>query len=69
MSDESCVKIEIVKEIPFFGKNSLETRLRNVRLKGFPDVKIYEKLFNYLLIYNRLNFIIFKFVDIDIIKI
>ncbi len=43
MSDETCVKIEILKTIPFFGEgDSLETRLRNVSLRGFPDVKIYE---------------------------
>lgn len=43
MSDESCKSIEIVNGIPFFGKgDTLENRLRNVRLRGFPDVRIYE---------------------------
>ena len=43
MTNESCVKIEITKKIPFFGKgDTLETRLRHVSLRGFPDVKIYE---------------------------
>ncbi len=43
MTDESCVKIEIVKEIPFFGSgDTLETRLRKVGLRGFPEVKIYK---------------------------
>lgn len=43
MSDENCVVIEIIKELPFFGQeNTLESRLRNVRLRGFPDVRIYE---------------------------
>ena len=43
MSNETCVKIEIIKAIPFFGEgDSLETRLRNMSLRGFPDVKIYE---------------------------
>ncbi len=42
MSEESCVRIEIIKTVPFFGGgDSLENRLRNVRLKGFPEVKIY----------------------------
>lgn len=43
MSNESCVKIEITKKIPFSGEgDTLENRLRNVTLKGFPDIKIYE---------------------------
>lgn len=43
MSDEGCVGIRIINEIPFFGLgDSLESRLRNVRLRGFPEVKIYE---------------------------
>ncbi len=32
-------RIEITKE---FGRQELESRLRDVRLKGFPDVRIYE---------------------------
>jgi hypothetical protein len=40
---EDVVRIEILKEVPFFGPgDSLETRLRKVSLKGFPDVKIYQ---------------------------
>lgn len=40
--EDSCVKIEIIDEIPFFGSgNSLENRLREVVLDGFTDVKIY----------------------------
>ncbi len=40
---ESCVGIEIVKEVSFFGPgDSLVNRLRNVSLKGFSDVKIYK---------------------------
>lgn len=43
MSNEICKSIEIIKEFPFFGVgDTLENRLRNVRLRGFPDVKIYE---------------------------
>lgn len=42
MSDE-CIEIKILKEIPFFGEgDSLANRLRNVKLKGFPEVKIYK---------------------------
>lgn len=33
------VKIEVVKQLPI---DELDARLRNVRLRGFPDVKIYE---------------------------
>lgn len=62
MSDETCVKIEIIKAIPFFGEgDSLETRLRNMSLRGFPDVKIYEnatfeyKFFNSSQIVNELH--------------
>ena len=36
----SLEKIEIINEISF---NDLCSRLREVRLRGFPDVKIYEK--------------------------
>ena len=44
MNDENVLKINIEKEIPFFGVgDSLESRLRKVSLRGFPDVKIYEK--------------------------
>ncbi len=40
---ESCIRIDIVKEIPFVGNgDSLVNRLRKVSLKGFPDVKIYK---------------------------
>lgn len=43
MTDESVVAIKITKEIPFFGEgDTLETRLRRVSLRGFPDVRIYE---------------------------
>lgn len=43
MSNESCVKIKIIKEVPFFGEgDTIQNRLRKVSLKGFPDVKIYE---------------------------
>ncbi len=39
----SLERIEITKQIPFFGDgDSLETRLRNVSLRGFPEVRIYE---------------------------
>ena len=31
-----------IKDISSFGFGELENRLRNVRLKGFSDVKIYE---------------------------
>jgi len=42
--DESCVSIKILKKVPFRGEgDSLENRLRNVTLRGFPDIKIYEK--------------------------
>jgi hypothetical protein len=43
MTDESpVVSIEIIKEVPFEGdRDSLHNRLRNVSLRGFPDVKIY----------------------------
>jgi len=44
MSEENCVSIEITKEIPFFGEgDSLTNRLRKILLRGFPNVKIYEK--------------------------
>ena len=45
MSNESCVSIEILKEIPLEGEgegDTLVSRLRKVSLRGFPDVKIYE---------------------------
>lgn len=43
MSDQNCTKIEIIKELPFFGEgDTLELRLRKVSLRGFSDVKIYE---------------------------
>ena len=44
MSNETCVKIEIIKKVPFFGdaEDTLEKRLRNVTLRGFPEVKIYQ---------------------------
>ena len=43
MTDESVIKISIIKEIPFFGsRDSLESRLRNVSLRGFPHVRIYK---------------------------
>lgn len=52
MSDESCVRIEIVKEVPFTESgDSLDSRLRKVELRGFPKVHIYEEAdfeFNYL---------------------
>jgi hypothetical protein len=42
--EENCVAIEITKEVPFFGEgDSLANRLKNVVLRGFPNVKIYEK--------------------------
>ena len=43
MTDESCVAIEVTKEIPFFGEgDTLESRLRQVSLRGFPHIQIYE---------------------------
>ena len=43
MTEESVVEIKEIKEFPFFGVgDSLENRLRNVSLRGFPDVKIYK---------------------------
>lgn len=43
MNEEKCIKIEILKEIPFFGQGDcLEKRLKKVVLKGFPEVNIYE---------------------------
>ena len=42
MSDENVSRIEILKEIPFDGEgDTLLNRLRNVSLRGFPEVKIY----------------------------
>ncbi len=39
-----CDSIQICAQIPFNGiENSIEARLKQVRLKGFPNVKIYEK--------------------------
>lgn len=45
MSEENPVKsIEIVREIPFDGTgDTLFNRLRQVRLRGFPDLRIYKK--------------------------
>jgi len=49
---ESCVGIEIIKEVPFIeSEDSLDSRLRNVELRGFPRVHIYAEAdfkFNYL---------------------
>lgn len=43
MSEDNCIAINIIKEIPFFGEgDSLENRLRKVSLRGFPHIKIYE---------------------------
>ena len=43
ISDESVLKINIEREIPFFGfGDSLENRLRKVSLRGFPNIKIYK---------------------------
>ena len=43
MGDEIVRSIEILKEIPLTGEgDTLVNRLRNVTLRGFPDVKIYE---------------------------
>jgi hypothetical protein len=43
MDTNSISKIEIVKKIKLFGKgDTLESRLRNVSLRGFEDVKIYQ---------------------------
>ncbi|MDP3882371.1 MAG: hypothetical protein Q8Q31_05835 [Nanoarchaeota archaeon] len=45
MSSEQSqvVSIQITKKIPFFGQgDTLENRLRQVKLRGFPNVKIYE---------------------------
>ncbi len=40
---ESCVKITILKRVPFDGEgDTLFNRLRRVGLRGFEDVKIYE---------------------------
>jgi len=42
MSEESCVKITILKRIPFDGEgDTLFNRLQRVGLRGFEDVKIY----------------------------
>lgn len=39
---ESCVEIRIEKEFPLFGEgDTLETRLKNVTLRGFKEVRIY----------------------------
>ncbi len=44
MSETPVYTIQIVKNVPFTGSgDSLESRLRNVALRGFPDIKIYEK--------------------------
>ena len=43
MSDSPILSIEIIKEVPFRGEgDTLISRLRNVSLRGFPKVKIYE---------------------------
>lgn len=43
MNEENCVKIEILKRVPFFGEgDTIESRLRKISLKGFPDIKIYK---------------------------
>lgn len=43
MSEDKCIAIKITRDIPFFGEgDSLASRLRNVTLRGFPNVKIYE---------------------------
>lgn len=43
MISEEVTEIKIVKEIPLFGSgDTLENRLRNVTLRGFKDIKIYE---------------------------
>lgn len=40
---DEVVSIKITKEIPFFGAgDTLETKLRKVVLRGFPNVRIYE---------------------------
>lgn len=44
MSESPVVAIKITKEIPFFGEgDTLENRLRKVSLRGFTNVRIYEK--------------------------
>ena len=59
MGDESVLKINVEKEIPFFGQgDSLENRLRKVSLRGFPNIRIYENAV----------FEIAKFSSQDIIK-
>jgi hypothetical protein len=41
---EDVVSIEILKEVPFAGAgDTLEARLRKVKLMGFPEVAIYEQ--------------------------
>ena len=46
---EELIKIKIIREVPFFGDgDSLESRLRKVSLRGFPEIKIYhDSEFNY----------------------
>lgn len=41
--DNSVINIKIIKAFPFSGKDSLEERLQRVSLRGFPEVKVYEK--------------------------
>lgn len=44
MSNNLVSKIRITKKVPLFGEgDTLESRLRKVSLRGFPDVKIYEQ--------------------------
>ena len=43
MTESLVTSIRIIKEIPFDGGgDSLFNRLRNVKLRGFPDVQIYK---------------------------
>lgn len=43
MNKDSISRIEIINEFPIFGKkDSLESRLRAVSLRGFSDVRIYQ---------------------------
>lgn len=43
MINDAPVSIAIIKKIPLFGEgDTLETRLRNVALRGFPQVRIYQ---------------------------
>jgi len=41
--ENPIVSIQITKKIPFFGQgDTIENRLRQVKLRGFPNVRIYE---------------------------